>query len=149
MQHSIATFEYLYISVSWKNLRYFLFSYKKYILLSCFAIRKTIFILYSRILLFMFFSSLFCFNWLYIYIRSPEKFLSIYKEIMDAQHFPFYIILSNYVWSILFYQNKNHNVRQIRFHVCIKMHRRKRRVCKRKTLSGQPNIYIFSIITML
>ena len=30
-------------------------------------------------------------------IRSSEKFLSFYKEIMDAQHFPFYIILSNSV----------------------------------------------------
>ena len=30
-------------------------------------------------------------------IRSSEKFLSFYKEIMDAQRFPFYIILSNYV----------------------------------------------------
>ena len=49
--------------------------------------------------------------------------------------FWFIVILSNYVWSILFYQNKDHNVRQIRFHVCIKMHR----VCKGKTLSGQPN----------
>ena len=28
-------------------------------------------------------------------IRSSEKFLSLYKEIMNAQHFPFYIILSN------------------------------------------------------
>ena len=52
------------------------------------------------------------------YIKSSEKFLSFYKEIMDAQHFPFYFILSNYVWSILFYQNKDHNVRQIKFHVC-------------------------------
>ena len=34
----------------------------------------------------------------------------------------------------------DHNVRQIRFHVCIKMRRCKRRVCKRKTLFGQPNI---------
>ena len=68
-------------------------------------------------------------------IRLSEKFLSFYKEIVDAaQHFSFYIILSNYVWSILFYQNKDHNVRQIRFHVCIKMHR-----CKRKTLFEQPN----------
>ena len=58
---------------------------------------------------------------------------------MDAGHFPFYIILSNYVWSILFYRNKDHHVRQIRFHVCIKMHRCKNRVCKRKTLFGQPN----------
>ena len=53
--------------------------------------------------------------------------------------FLFYIILSNYVRSILFYQNKNHNVRQIRFHVYIKMRCSKRCVCKRKTLSGQPN----------
>ena len=30
-------------------------------------------------------------------IRSSEKFLSFYKEIMDVQHFTFYIILSNYV----------------------------------------------------
>ena len=30
-------------------------------------------------------------------ITSSEKFLSFYKEIMDAQYFPFYIILSNYV----------------------------------------------------
>ena len=29
---------------------------------------------------------------------------------MDAQHFPFYIILSNYVWSILFYQDEDYNV---------------------------------------
>ena len=43
-------------------------------------------------------------------IRSFEKFLSFYKEIMDAQHFSFYIILSNYVWSILFCQNRFHVV---------------------------------------
>ena len=30
-------------------------------------------------------------------IRSSEKFLSLHKEIMDVQHFSFYIILSNYV----------------------------------------------------
>ena len=86
--------------------------------------------------------SLHIYIYIYIYIRSSEKFLSFYKEIMDT-HFPFYIILSNYVWSILFYQNKDHNVRQIWFHVCIKMRRCKRRVCKRKTLFRQPNIYIF------
>ena len=34
---------------------------------------------------------------------------------------------------------KNHDVRQIRFHVCIKMRRCKRRVCKRKTFFGQSN----------
>ena len=32
-----------------------------------------------------------------VYIRSSEKFLSFCKEIMDAQNFMFYIILSNYV----------------------------------------------------
>ena len=29
---------------------------------------------------------------------------------MDAQYFSFSTILSNYVWSILFYQDKDHNV---------------------------------------
>ena len=67
--------------------------------------------------------------------RSSEKFLSFYKEIMDAQHFPFYIILSNYVRCILFYQNKDHKVRQIRFHVCIKRHGCKSRVCKERRFS--------------
>ena len=79
------------------------------------------------------------------YIRSSEKFLSFYKEIMNAQHFPFYIILSNYVRSILFYQSKDYNVRQIRFHVRIKMHRCKRWLCKRKTLFGLPNKYRFHV----
>ena len=60
---------------------------------------------------------------------------------MDAQHFLFYIILSNYVWSISFYQTRDHNVRQIRFYVCIKMHFGVKDVCKRKALSGQPNTY--------
>ena len=78
----------------------------------------------------------------YIYIRSSEKFLSFYKETMNAQHFPLYITLSNYVWSILFYEIKDHNVRQIRFHVGIKIRCCKGRVCKRKTLSGQPNTYL-------
>ena len=73
-------------------------------------------------------------------VRSSEKFLSFYKEVMDAQHFSFYIMLSNYVRSIFLYQDKDRNVWQIRFHVCIKMHRCKRRVRKRKTLFGQPNI---------
>ena len=31
------------------------------------------------------------------HIRSSEKFLSFYKEMMDARRFPFYIILSDYV----------------------------------------------------
>ena len=70
----------------------------------------------------------------FVFVLGHPKiwFLSFYKEIMDA-HFQFYIILSNYVWSILFYQIEDHNVRQIGFHVCVKMR------CKRKKLSGQPN----------
>ena len=54
---------------------------------------------------------------------------------MDAQH------LSFYKRFLPFYQNKDHNVRQIRFHVCIKTRCCKGRVCKRKTLSRHPNIY--------
>ena len=77
----------------------------------------------------VFLSSLNISQHLFNFQMSSEKFLSFYKGIMDAQYFPSYIILSNYVWSILFYQNKDHNVRRIRFHVCIKMHRCKRRVC--------------------
>ena len=83
--------------------------------------------------------------YLYNGIRLSEKFLSFYKEIIDVQHFPFYIILLNYIWSILFYQNKNHNVRRIRFRVCIKMHRCKRRVCKRHFSDNL--IYATSIIS--
>ena len=75
-------------------------------------------------------------------IMSSEKFRPFYKEIMNAQHFSFYIILSNYVWSILFYQDKDYNVRQIRFHVCIMMRYCKRRVYKRMTLFGQPNTFV-------
>ena len=35
---------------------------------------------------------------------------------MDAHNFLFCFILSNYVWSILFYQNKDRKIR-----VCIKI----------------------------
>ena len=47
-----------------------------------------------------------------ISIRSSEKFLSFDKEIMDARYFSFHIILYFfiYVWSILLYQDKDHNV---------------------------------------
>ena len=31
------------------------------------------------------------FGYFRLYIKSSEKFLSFYKEIMDAQYFPFYI----------------------------------------------------------
>ena len=43
---------------------------------------------------------------IFLYIKSSEKFLSFYKEIMDAQHFPFYIILSNYHDSFCFIKLK-------------------------------------------
>ena len=33
-------------------------------------------------------------------IRLSQKFLSFCNKIIDAQHFLFYIILLNYVWSI-------------------------------------------------
>ena len=82
-------------------------------------VKKGQYIIILNILLL--FSNL-CTFWSFInvyYTRSSKKFLSFYKEIMDAQHFLSYIILSNYVWSILFYQNKDHNIWQIRFHVCI------------------------------
>ena len=36
-------------------------------------------------------------------IRLFQKFLSFYKKTMDAQHFLYFIILLNYIWSILFY----------------------------------------------
>ena len=40
-------------------------------------------------------------------IRLSQKFLSLYKEIVDAQHFLFYIIPLNYCSIlILFYWNK-------------------------------------------
>ena len=77
-----------------------------------------------------------------LYIRSSEKFLSFYKEIIKTQYFPFYIVLSNYVWSILFSQTKDRNIRQIRFRVCTKIRRCKTRVCNRKILSGQPNTFV-------
>ena len=39
-------------------------------------------------------------------MRLSEKFLSFYEEIIDAQRLLFYIILSNYVRSILFCRDK-------------------------------------------
>ena len=63
-----------------------------------------------------------------LYIRLSENFLSFYEEIIDAQGFLFYIILSNYVRSIFFCWNKHRDISQT-FHVC-----------ERKTLFEQPNI---------
>ena len=37
-----------------------------------------------------------------LYISLSQKLLSFYKDIIDAQYFLFYIILLDYVWSILF-----------------------------------------------
>ena len=43
-------------------------------------------------------------------IRLSDKFLSFYEEIIDAQRFLFYIILSNYVRFILFCWDKLHDI---------------------------------------
>ena len=75
-------------------------------------------------------------------IRLSEKFLSFYEEIIDVQCILFYIILSNYVGSILFCWDKRRDISQIWFHVCMKVHCCKKHVCERKILFGQPNIFI-------
>ena len=64
----------------------------------------------------------------------------IYEEIIHAQRLLLYIILSNYVRSILFCRDKHRHISQTWFHVCTKMHYRKKHVCERKTLFGQPNV---------
>ena len=74
-----------------------------------------------------------------LYIRLSEKFLSFYGKIIDARCLLFYIILSNYIRSILFCWDKHHDISQTWFHVCMKVHCFKKHVCERKTLSGQPN----------
>ena len=50
-----------------------------------------------------------------------EKFLSFYEEIIDAQRFLVYIILSNYVRSILFRWVKLCDISQTWFHVSTKV----------------------------
>ena len=80
-----------------------------------------------------------------LYISLPVKFLSFYEKIIDAQCFLFYIILSNYVRSILFCWDKLRDISQTRFHVCTKLHCCKKHVCEKETLSGQPNTYIIII----
>ena len=72
-------------------------------------------------------------------IWLSEKFLSFYEEIIDAQRLLFYIILSNYVRSILFCRDKHRDISQTCFHVCMKVHCCEKHVCERKTLFGQPN----------
>ena len=82
---------------------------------------------------------------IYIYIIYIIIYLLLFILFIFIYYFKFiiiYIILSNYVWSILFYRTKGHNVWQTRFHVRIKMRCCKRRVCKRKTLSGQLNTQV-------
>ena len=56
-----------------------------------------------------------------VHIWLSEKFLSFY-EIIDAQCFLFYIILSNYVRFILFCWDKHRDISQTWFHVCTKVH---------------------------
>ena len=75
-------------------------------------------------------------------IRSSEKFLSLYEEIIDAQRFSFYIILPNYVRSISFCWDKHRDISQTWFQVSLKVHCCKKHVCERKILFGQPNISI-------
>ena len=81
-------------------------------------------------------------------IRLSEKFLSFYKEIIDAQRFSFYIILSNYIRSILLCWDKHRDISLTWFHVCMKVHCWKRHVCERKTLFGQSNISLVRFSTM-
>ena len=77
---------------------------------------------------------------MHILIRLSEKFLSFYEEIIDAQGFLFYIILLNYLRSILFCWDKHRDISRTWFHVCMKVHCKKH-ICERKTLPEQPNIY--------
>ena len=63
-------------------------------------------------------------------ILSSEKFLSFYEEIIDAQRFLFYIILSNYLRSIFFCWDKHRDISRTWFHVCMNVH-----CCKRHNLT--------------
>ena len=49
------------------------------------------------------------------YIRLSEKFLSFHEEIINAQRFFFYIILFDYVQSILFCWDKHRDISQTWF----------------------------------
>ena len=66
-------------------------------------------------------------------IRLSEKFLSFHEEIIDAQRFVFYAILSNYVRCILFCWDKHRDVSQTWFRVCMKAYCCTKHVCERKT----------------
>ena len=70
-------------------------------------------------------------------IRLLETFLSFYQDIIDAQRILFYIILSNYVRSILFRWDKHRDISQTWFHVSMKVHCCKKH--ERKTIFGQPS----------
>ena len=64
-------------------------------------------------------------------IRLSEKFLSFYKEIIDAQCFLFYISLLNYARTYLIrYNNIKQKLSFIYYHFM-----------KRKKFFGQPNIF--------
>ena len=98
-------------------------------------------------------------------VRSSEKFLSFYEEIIDARRFLYYITLCCITYYyillhityyyimlytlcfVLYYiillnrwdkllncWDKHRDISQTRFHVCMKMHRCKKRVCGRKIL---------------
>lgn len=73
-------------------------------------------------------------------IGLSEKFLFLYKKIIDAWHFCFvlfYWITHGTFFSIKIF--KDHNIWQISFRVCVKMRCCERHVCKRKTLFRQAN----------
>ena len=78
-----------------------------------------------------------------VIFRLSEKLLSFYEEIIDAQRILVYIILSNYLRSILCCWDKHRDISQT-FHVCMMVH-----CCKSTTRSGQPNKFHFDISSAL
>ena len=75
-------------------------------------------------------------------IRSSEKFLSFYEEIIDAQRFSFYIILTNYVRIILLCWDKHRDISQTWFLVCVKVQYCKKHVCLNIVRCKKPNTLI-------
>ena len=96
----------------------------------------------------IYYSTYILINWLQVRIRLSEKFLSFYEEIINAQRFLFYIILSNYVRFILSCWDKHRDISQTWFHVCMNVHRFKKHVCERKILFGQPNMLNFVSVSI-
>ena len=70
-------------------------------------------------------------------IRSSEKFLSFYEEIIEANVFCF-ILFCRTTYDPFCPAHKC-DISQTWFHVCMKVHCCKKHVCERKTLPGQSN----------